>query len=670
MSKNEKLAKLTVEQKIKLVTGKDNWSTQGYEEQGIDSIKMNDGPHGVRAEYTDENGQRKFYLTTAYPCAAACASTWNRELVHELGKHLANECAYVGTDILLGPGVNIKRTPLCGRNFEYYSEDPYLAGELAASYINGLQENGIGSCIKHFAANNQEYDRGHISSEIDERTLREIYLKPFEKAIKQSQPWAVMCSYNRINGIYASQNKKLQNDILRDEWNFEGMVISDWGATHDRGLCLKSGLDVEMPHCKETFDELSDDLRKGLISESDLDIACERIIGTAEKIAHAKSKRNCVYDKKSNREFAEKIAEESIVLLKNDDGILPIKDNVKNIAVIGRFAEQPVAQGGGSAGVVTDEIESPLTFMRQRAESKYNISYAAAYLNGHPVCAPDCVGNAIATAAMADIVIVFVGDTEKTECEGIDRTSIKLHQYMEDVIHRVTAVNENVIVVIQAGSAIDMSGWINEVKGVLFQYYGGNSSGDALTRIIFGDICPSGKLAETFPTSLEDTPTAKFDSYPGNGPSVVYNEGLMVGYRYYDTAKVKTLFPFGYGLSYTSFEYSDMHLSSSDISNGEEITVSFNVKNTGECDGKETVQLYIEEIAPCTFRPRNELKNFTKVSLKAGEEKRVELKVGHDDFAYYSVALNDWHVNGGRYRIKLGASVEDIRLSSVVNVSR
>lgn len=661
------IEKMTLDEKLHLLTGKNNWETVGVERLGIPSISVSDGPNGLRKVEAVVDGKEISVKSTCFPTASAMAATWNTELIREIGECLAEECQAESVDILLGPGVNIKRTPLCGRNFEYFSEDPYLAGELASAYINGVQGKDVGTSLKHYAANNQEYDRHHISSEVDIRALREIYLKPFEIAVKKAKPWTVMCSYNRINGVYGSEHKLLLDDILRKEWGFDGFVVSDWGAVWDRAKSLKASLELAMPYNENHYKVLKRAYDEGKFTDEEINSALERYLKIVFRAYNARSKRIKEYDAGKHHEVAKKAALEAITLLKNDDDILPVnKSKVKKLAIIGEFASMPVIQGGGSAHVQPSKVDAPIDKIRELAQKEgievdYAISMSVRSQSQYNQ------NSALTLAENADQVIMFVGNRNTVESEGYDRADMRLAPDEENAILQISRRNPNTVVVVQAGSAIDMSGWIDKVKGVLFAWYAGQAGGHAVAEILFGVHSPCGKTAETFPLCLEDTPG--YETYPGNGIASWYKESIMVGYRYYDTFDKPVLFPFGHGLSYTQFEYSDLKITPDIANENDEITVSLSVKNTGKVQGKETVQLYVRDMCSHVLRPDKELKGFAKIDLKPGEKKEVTFKLNRDAFAYYSTAVYDWHVEGGDYKIMVGASSRDIRLTGRIKIN-
>ncbi len=655
------LAEMTLNEKLSFLTGADNWHTVGFDRLGVPPVTVSDGPHGVRLD--GKKGTER--NTVCFPTASAMAATWNPDLAYRAGRAIAGDCIDHGIDILLGPGVNMKRSPLCGRNFEYYSEDPYLAGKMGSAFVRGLQDRGVGACLKHFACNNQEAERRFGTSELDERTLREIYLRAFEMVVKDAHPWAVMSAYNRLNGVYCSENPFLLEEVLRAEWGFDGLVMSDWGAVHDRAAALKASLELEMPYNERSLPDLKKAYDEGKITDGQIDRAVESLLKLVRRVREAEPKRHSFRDTVQERlAVAKEAAAEAVTLLKNEDGILPIqKENVRKIAVIGGCAETPFVEGGGSSRVESCHVETPLEEIRKVAGDK--VDFVVGYTWWEGVGHPDVAQyrEALDAAAAADLALVFVGESPRVESEGEDRLSIRLHPNLERLILDTAKLNPNTVVIVEAGSAVDMSRWIGSVKGVVFDWYAGSCGASALTDILFGKINPSGKLSETFPLSLEDTPA--FGTYP-EFPSAWYREGVMTGYRYYDSEGKDVLFPFGYGLSYTAFFYSNLSLSGDRIQRGTPITVTFSVRNTGAVAGKETVQLYVGDAAASVRRPEKELRGFRKIALDAGEEKTVSFTLTWRDFAFYSTVYHDWVVEEGVFRILIGASSRDIRLSASV----
>ncbi len=656
------IAKMTLQQKADFCSGKDFWHLQENEELGLPSIMVCDGPHGLRKKKDQkEKGElMSSKPATCFPTAVTTASSWNPELIEEMGKALGEECLEEKVSVLLGPGANIKRSPLCGRNFEYFSEDPYLAGRIGTAFVKGVQSKGIGTSLKHFAANNQETRRMTVDSVVDERTLREIYLAAFEPIVKEAQPWTVMNAYNRLNGEYCAEHKWLLNDVLRDEWGFEGIVVTDWGANNDKVLGLKAGQDLEMP---TSFGiaaaKIVEAVNNGDLDEAVLDTCVDRIL---ELIL--KSKENLcdyTYNKEEHHALARKIAGESMVLLKNNKNMLPL-DKSKKIALIGEMAKNPRYQGAGSSLINPTQLDNSFDELTNEG---VNFEYAPGYERKSDKPAEALIAEAVEVAKNADIAVIFAGLTESYETEGNDRKHISLPESHNALIDAVCAACEKVIVVLSGGCPVTMP-WLDKVDAVLNGYLGGQAGGSAIVDILLGKVNPSGKLAETYPTALEET--ASTANFPGNPLTVEYREGIYVGYRYFDTAKKDVLFPFGYGLSYTSFEYSDMKVSADSIKDTDTVTVTFKVKNTGSVAGSEIAQVYVKDSESTVFRPEKELKGFKKVFLAPSEEKEVSITLDKRAFAYYNVNLHDWHVETGAFEILVGASSRDIKLSATVNV--
>jgi beta-glucosidase len=660
------ISQMTLEEKASLCSGLDFWHTKGVERLGIPSIMVTDGPHGLRKqrEGGDHLGIGDSVPATCFPSAVGLASTWNKELINKVGVALGEECQAENVGVLLGPGANIKRSPLCGRNFEYFSEDPFLSSEMAASHINGVQSQGVGTSLKHFAVNNQEHRRMSIDAKVDERTLREIYLASFEGAVKQAQPWTVMSAYNRVNGEYASENDYLLNDILRDEWEFEGFVVSDWGAVNERVDALSAGLELEMPPSNGMGDrKIVEAVLNGKLSEEKLDKAVERFLNVIFKAVDNK-KDIAIYDKDDHHRLAREVAIESMVLLKNEDQILPLKKE-GSVAVIGGFAKKPRYQGGGSSHIKPTILENILEEIETVSGKDTNVLFAHGYCNDSDEIDENLIHEAKKVAKEADKVVLFVGLPDRYESEGYDRNHLQLPANHIQLIESVAEVNNNIVVVLSNGSPIEMP-WINKVRAVLEGYLGGQALGGAIAEILFGDANPSGKLAETFPEQLSDNPS--FLNFPGEGDQVEYKEGIFVGYRYYDKKEMEPLFPFGFGLSYTSFEYSNLTLSKKDMKDSDTVTVSVNVKNTGSRAGKEIVQLYVKDVESSIVRPEKELKGFVKVELQPGEEKTVTYLLDKRSFAYYNVTLKDWHVETGDFEILIGKSSRDIVIKETIFV--
>lgn len=661
------IAKMTLEEKASLCDGYDYWHIQGIERLGIKSVMLTDGPHGIRKRSENKSKAEKTSLmgvpAICYPTASATACSWDPDLIYKMGEALGDECLKEQVSVLLGPGTNIKRSPLCGRNFEYFSEDPVLAGEMAASFINGVQSKGIGTSLKHFAANNQETRRMTVNSVVDERTLREIYLAPFETAVKKAQPWTVMCAYNRLNDEYCAENKWLLTDVLRDDFGFEGIVVTDWGAENDRVEGLLAGQELEMP----TSDgmgakRIADAVRSGKISEDFLDSMIDRVIDISKK--GEKVLGNYTYNAAEHHKLAREIAGQCMVLMKNDGGLLPLSKDAK-IAVIGEMAMKPRYQGAGSSLINPIQLDSAYDTMTKMG---IKFDYARGYSTDKKNKASDetFIADAVAKAKNAEVAVLFVGLTDEYETEGNDRKHINIPPLHIKLINAVSKVNKNVVVVLSGGAVVAMP-WAKNVPAILNQFLTGQAGGSAVCDVLFGDVNPSGKLSETYPVTLEDNPSNSY--FPGTSVSVEYREGIYVGYRYYDKTEKDVMFPFGYGLSYTTFEYSDLKLSAKDIKDTDTLTVSFKIKNTGDRDGAEIAQLYVGDVESTIFRPVKELKGFKKVFLKPGEEKEIELTLDKRAFAYYNVKLGDWHVETGEFKILVGASSRDIKLETSVNVT-
>ena len=657
---------LTLEEKASLCSGKDFWSTKAVERLGILSWMMTDGPHGLRKMRGGggDGGLLDSVPATCFPSGATFASTWNRELVNELGEALGKEAKAEGVGVVLGPAVNIKRSPLCGRNFEYLSEDPFLAGEIAKSHIMGVQSQGVGTSIKHFAANNQEKLRLFIDAIVDERTLREIYLPAFEIAVKEAQPWTVMCSYNKINGTYNSENRWLLTDVLKKEWGHTGIVVTDWGACNDRVAGLKAGNELEMPGSGGIDDaDIVAAVREGKLAESVLDASVRRMLDVTFRVLDSLDP-SAAYDTEAHHALAHRVAAEGMVLLKNEGALLPIRGR-KRVAFIGAFARQPRYQGGGSSHITPTRLDDAVEEARKLAGVSCSIEYAAGYsvANDEPDTA--LLAEARKTAAAAEMAVVFIGLSDRIESEGFDRTGLGIPASHLALLEQVLMVQKNVAVVLSNGSPIEMP-WLDKVPAVLEGYLGGQAWGGAVADLLFGVESPSGKLAETFPVRLEDTPS--FLNFPGDAKKVEYREGLFVGYRYFDAVKLRPLFPFGHGLSYTSFQYSYIKVDKKFMRDTETLKVSVEVENTGAFAGKEVVQLYVGDLDASVIRPVRELKGFVKVALQPGERKTVVFSLDKRAFAFWSPDQGDWTVETGDFEIAVGSSSADIRLREVVKV--
>ncbi len=659
------LATLSLEEKAALCDGADFWHLKGFEEHEIPSIMVCDGPHGLRKKDYNSSGSSLNNSVPAicFPTACTSACSWDPELLYEMGKALGNKCLKEKVAVLLGPGVNMKRSPLCGRNFEYFSEDPLLAGTLAASLINGVQSRGVGTSLKHYAANSQETRRMTSSSVVDERALREIYLTAFEIAVKNGKPWTVMNSYNKINGVHGSENKKLQTEILRDEWGYEGVVVSDWGAVNNRVKGLAAGNDLEMPSSTGSgTKKIIDAVMNG---ELDIQVLDERVLKILELIKKASDHAipDYKHDEDADHLLARKIAARSMVLLKND-GLLPL-DKTAKIAVIGEFAKLPRYQGAGSSIINPTKMDNAF---EELEEAGCSLTYAQGYERSLSKAKknPAHIKEAVEIAKAADTVLLFIGLTEDYESEGFDRAHMQLPEAHTALLEAVAAVNKNIIVVLAGGAPVELP-WADKVNAILNSYLGGQGGAKAVADILLGKINPSGKLAETFPMSLDTTPS--FNNFPGNPATVEYRESVYIGYRYYDTAKVGVRYPFGYGLSYTTFEYSGLELDKAEMADTDTLTVTFKVKNTGKLAGYETAQLYVADKVSTIFRPAKELKGFQKIWLEPGEEKSVKIELSKRAFAFWNIKTNDWCVESGEFDILVGASSQEIRLLETVKVN-
>jgi beta-glucosidase len=655
------IKKMSLEEKAALCTGKNNWSTLEFEHLGVPEMRMSDGPHGLRCIPDQELGSEQSLPATCFPTASCMASSWNADLLSQVGQALGEECLAQGVDILLGPGINMKRTPLCGRNFEYYSEDPYLAGEMAVGFISGVQSKGVGTSLKHFAANNQEFQRFSINALVDERSLREIYLPAFETAVKKAKPWTVMCAYNRLNGPYCSEHHELLVDILEKEWGFEGLVVSDWGAVHDRVAALAGGLDLEMPGPRERrVKSVVEAVRAGDLDEAVLDEAVRRILTIVFKAAE--TPKSGKFDIEMHHTLARKVAAEGMVLLKNN-GILPLH-NPKHIAVIGRSAKRPYIQGIGSSHVNPTRVDIPFDEI-QKLAGEAELSFSEGY-PAHGEFQQALIDEAVKAAQMAEVALIFIDLPTGKEAEGYDRDDIDLSQQQVALIKAVTKAQPQSVVILNNGSAVSMDEWIDGAPAVLEAWMMGQAGGGAIAAILFGRINTSGKLPETFPLKLSDTPA--YINYPGENGEVRYGEGLFIGYRYYDAKNAPVLFPFGHGVSYTSFEYSAPRVSATTFKDVDGVKVSVDVSNTGEFYGKEIVQVYVHDHKSRLARPVKELKGFAKVELQPGETKTVTIPLDFRSFAYYDPAHKQWVTEDGDFDLLIGASSADIRFTETVTL--
>jgi beta-glucosidase len=661
----ELIGKMTLEEKAGMCSGLDFWHLKGIERLGIPSIMVTDGPHGLRkqAGSSDHVGLNESVPATCFPTASALAATWNRELVYQVGVALGEECLAEKVGVILGPGANIKRSPLCGRNFEYFSEDPYLSGEMAKSHINGVQSQGVGTSLKHYAVNNQEYRRMVIDAVVDERALQEIYLAGYEIAVKGAQPWTVMCAYNKVNGTYACEHPYLMTEMLKEAWGHEGLVVTDWGAMNERVAALAAGTELEMPGSPNGNDEkIAAAIRSGELDEAVMDRAVERILQVIFKAAES-LENDYDYDRDAHHALARRVAGEGAVLLKNKDSLLPLP-KLTRVAVIGQFAKLPRYQGAGSSSMNPTRLDNIYDEMVKLVGGDV-LRYAPGYPARGEAVDEGLIAEALAVAQEADVVVVCTGLSDLFEVEGLDRQHMRLPASHNALIEALAAAHPRVVVVLSNGSPVEMP-WEPQVQAILEGYLGGQAGAGAIADIVYGDVNPSGKLGETFPLRLEDNPFHVY--FPGGPDTVEYRESIYVGYRYFDTAGKPVLYPFGHGLSYTCFEYHDLQVSPSVVPESGKIAVSLRVKNTGKRAGQEIVQLYVRDREASIFRPAKELKGFEKVALEPGEEKQVRFELDHRAFAFYHTGVKDWQVEAGAFEILVGASSADIRLRAEVQV--
>ena len=654
------LSNMTLSEKCSLLSGADKWRTKAVPRVDLPSAMVADGPHGLRKEARDADGKLFTVPATCFPTASATGCSFDRDLLSRIGIALAEECRAEEVDVLLGPGLNCKRSPLCGRNFEYFSEDPVVSSELAASYISGVQSLGVGACMKHFALNNQEYRRLTTDAVVDERAMFELYLSGFERVLRQVQPWTVMCSYNRVKGVNASDNKWLLTDVLRTKFGFNGLVMSDWGAVNDRVAGVSAGLDLEMPFVGPYHDQqIERAVTSSALRETDVDQCAQRVIDLVQR---AQNRTSGTYDAAAHHALAREAAANSAVLLKNEDNLLPLCSGA-HVAVTGAFARVPRYQGAGSSKVVPLHLDDAFEELRK-------LGIEAEYTEGYHESddAPDetLIEQACALARGKDAVLVFAGLPDRYESEGFDRDSLAMPQSHVELIRRVAAVNQNVVVVLSCGSVVDLS-WSDDVKAILLTYLGGEAVGGAVADLVTGAVCPSGKLTESWPEKLEDTPCYTY--FPGYTRTVEYRESVFVGYRYYDTAKKSIRYPFGHGLSYTSFAYSNLRLSATSLQPGETLIVTLDISNNGTRAGAEVVQLYLAHRSDVMFLPEQELKGFEKVYLQPGETKSVSFTLTRRDLCYYDAVSEDWRVEGGAYELRLSASSRDKRLTAQIEAA-
>lgn len=656
MKHTDIITKLNLEQKCALLSGDTVFTTRGYKNAGVPSITLSDGPNGVRkqAGAADHLGLNPSVPATCFPTAATVACSWDPALGEEIGRAMGEEAAAQGVAVLLGPGLNTKRSPLCGRNFEYFSEDPYLSGKMAAAYVRGIQSEGISACPKHFAVNSQELRRMASDSVVDERTLRELYLTGFEIVVKEAHPKALMSSYNLINGIYANENAHLLQDILREEWGFDGAVVTDWGGSNDHALGVKNGSTLEMPAPGgDAVRELLAAVRSGKITEADVDARLDELLTLVLDTHAAVERHSRSFDADAHHALARRAAGESVVLLKNDDALLPLAEGTR-VAVIGDFAETPRYQGAGSSAVNSIKVDTFLDCLND--SGLHSVGFAPGFdRQGKPDAAKQA--EAVALAAKADAVLLCLGLDEIKESEGLDRADMKLADNQIELLQVVREANPNTVVIVNAGASLETP-WLAHCKALVYGALGGQAGAGAMVDVLTGKINPGGKLAETWANAYDDTPAR--DHFAGPGRTVQYREGLYVGYRYYQTAGVPVAFPFGHGLSYTQFVYSDLHADAH--------SATLTVTNTGDRAGAEIVQLYVAKPNAEIFRPAQELKAFAKVQLAAGESKTVTLTLDDKAFRYWNTRTDSWEVEGGTYELRVGASSADIRLTAAVEV--
>lgn len=669
MSHVDRLSDLTLEEKASLTSGADFWTTKAVDRVGIPSVMLTDGPHGVRKQRVggDHVGLADSVPATCFPPAAALGSSWDRELVRRVGVALGEEARAESVGVLLGPGVNIKRSPLCGRNFEYFSEDPLVSGVMGSALVSGIQSQGVGSSLKHFAANNQETDRLRVSADVDERPLREIYLRAFQRVVTEQQPWTVMCSYNRINGVYASEDPWLLTTVLRDEWGFDGLVVSDWGAVNDRVAGVAAGLDLEMPSSGGRTDaEIVAAVRAGDLDETHVTTAARRAIQLVDRIV-AGADADASYDADAHHALAREAAGRSIVLLRNEGAVLPLDRGAsERIAVIGEFARTPRYQGAGSSLINPTRLDNALDAVRELAGDR--VSFAPGFaLAGAPAETPTDADvlrdEAVSAATDAGVVLLFLGLPAEEESEGFDREHIDLPAEQTALLDAILEVNRNVVVVLSNGGVVRTSAWQDSVPAIVEGWLLGQAGGGAVADVLFGDVNPSGRLTETVPVRLEDSPSHL--SFPGEFGHVRYGEGIFVGYRGFDASGTEVSFPFGHGLSYTTFSYGDVEVT--EHAGGIRVTVS--VTNTGTRDGREVVQVYTGVPRSTVTRAIRSLSAFDVVTVAAGATVRVTLDITHDDLAYFHPQLGQWTVEGGEYLVEVGASSRDIRASARLALS-
>jgi beta-glucosidase len=662
---------LTVAEQAALTSGRDAWHTTPVESAGLPAVTVTDGPHGVRLQANPRDMLRG-QPATCFPPAVATAATWDPDLLRRMGEALGDECRAMDVAVLLGPGVNLKRSPLGGRNFEYFAEDPLLAGVLAAAWVNGLQSRNVGASLKHFAVNSQETDRMRVSADVDERTLREMYLSAFRRVVTQARPWTVMCAYNKVNGVYASQNHWLLTEVLRNEWGYEGVLVSDWGAVADRVAAVAAGLDLTMPGPDEAGDrDLEEALADGRLDPARLAQAAGRVAALVERAA---TRENGDYDPEAHHELAREIAGRAIVLLKNDGGLLPLRAGAggPSVAVLGEFARSPRYQGGGSSEITPTRLDDALTEITAATEAE--VLFAPGYLTAASAAQEsaaqdgeteaeadrDLLAEAVALAAASDVALVFVGSAYETE--GADRDGIDLPAAHQELIAEVAKVNPRTVVILSNGAVLATTPWGETVPAIIEGWLLGQAGGGAVADVLFGAVNPSGRLAETIPLRIQDHPS--YLDFPGEHGHVRYGEGLFVGYRGFDAREQQVAYPFGFGLSYTTFAYGQATATATEA--GLEVRVP--VSNTGDRDGREVVQVYVSLPDSAVSRARRELKAFASVPVAAGATENVVLTIDREDLAYWDTRLNRWVVEGGEYHCAVGASSRDLRVTAVVEV--
>ena len=664
------LRRLTLQEKAALLDGSDFWRTEPVERLGVPAVMVSDGPHGLRKQPDegDHLGLSDSVPATCFPPAAGLASSWDVDLLGRVGAALGDECRAEQVGVLLGPGVNMKRSPLCGRNFEYFSEDPLLAGELAAAMVRGVQSRGVGTSLKHFAANNQETDRMSVSAEVDERTLREIYLPAFERVVTTAQPWTVMCSYNRVNGVYASEDRWLLTDVLRGDWGFDGLVVSDWGAVNDRAAGVHAGLDLEMPSSSGSGTRrILAAVEAGTLSEADVDLAVTRVLTLVDRAQPALGPGQ-TFDADAHHALAREAAVASAVLLKNDGDLLPLDPaSGGTIAVIGELARTPRYQGAGSSQVNPTRLDDALTALRDAVGSAREVTFAPGYVVESEAADAALVAEAVEAARAAEVVVLFLGLPPSYESEGYDREHMGLPAHQVALLHAVAEANQDVVVVLSNGSVVTLHPWQDEVRAVLEGWLLGQAGGSAVADLLLGAVAPSGRLAETVPLHFRDNPTV--GAFPGEHGRVRYGEGLLIGYRWYDAHGLEVAYPFGHGLSYTTFAYADLSTVVHDDGADSAVEVSLTVTNTGPRAGREVVQVYVRDVEASVSRPEQELKAFAKVALDPGESARVRLRLDARAFAFWHTPLRRWVVEGGAFEVRVGASSRDVRLTAHVELA-